>query len=74
MIYQSECSNYTDHNSVYWTRYYTEDKIRRFNNGQPPFIIDPANPSNNVYISGIVKRGHGNGWETFRSMIHTLQF
>ena len=63
---------------VYWTLNYTADKIWKFNSRQPPYIIDPANPSNNLYRSGITKlltyapSGYGGDWSKFRSEIHSL--
>ena len=41
----------------------------------PPRIIDPANPANNVYLSGIGKSSYGPGdgrWSLFAQKIDTL--
>lgn len=62
-------------NRVYWTTNYSASEIWKFNSRSPPYIIDPANPSNNLYISGITKGQpyHADGdWGNFHSRIHSL--
>ena len=41
---------------------------------QPPYIIDPANPANNVYLSGVTcKDGSGNSsWKKLKDHIDRL--
>ena len=59
---------------VYWTYHYDLERIRKFDH-LPPCIIDPANPCNNVYESGL-KNNSGSGiidsWRTIRHLIPTL--
>ncbi|XP_065890980.1 2'-5'-oligoadenylate synthase 2-like [Dysidea avara] len=57
--------------AIIWQKYYTVEMVQRFGH-HPPYIIDPANPSNNVHYTGIVRVGYGDPWRVFRSMIHTL--
>ena len=38
---------------------------------EPPRIIDPVNPSNNVYLSGISK-SKDNGWDIFAQNIDSV--
>lgn len=61
---------YACFNRIFWEKYYRADMVKRFNH-HPPYIIDPANPSNNVHDTGIVKDG-GDPWRVFRSKIQTL--
>ena len=68
-------------NSIYWEEYYER---RDYPNLLParPRIIDPANPANNLYISGIhncrpyekaCEYGPGDGnWTVFKREIGTL--
>lgn len=70
--------------SVYWEHYYS---ISQYGNLVPstiPRVIDPANPSNNLYDTGIgyycanershdsdCKEGDGD-WTAFKNNIHSL--
>lgn len=59
---------------IYWTYHYDLERIRKFQH-EPPYIIDPANPCNNVYKSGL-KNSSGQGiiysWRTIRRLIAKL--
>ena len=60
---------------VYWTVNYSANEIWKFNDHNPPYIIDPANPSNNLYISGITKGQTyypDQDWSKFRSRINSI--
>ena len=62
-------------NRVCWTKNYAASEILKFNIRSPPYIIDPANPSNNLYISGITKGQSyypDGDWMKFRSRINSL--
>lgn len=39
--------------SIYWEEYYRKEDYRKLFPSHPPRIVDPANPSNNLYYSGI---------------------
>lgn len=81
MLFQTWFLNLSSLNSIYWEEYY---KRRDYPNLLParPRIIDPANPANNLYITGISSYrpneracdyGPGDGnWTVFKREIGTL--
>lgn len=57
---------------ISWTKYYDASTINDFDH-QSPYIIDPANPSNNVYLSGVkTSKDHGLSWKKFSNAIDEL--
>ena len=81
MLFQTWFLNLSSLNSIYWEEYY---KRRDYPSLLParPRIIDPANPANNLYITGISSYrpnegacdyGPGDGnWTVFKREIGTL--
>ena len=68
--------------SVYWEHYYSLGHYRSVVPSSVPRIIDPANPSNNLYDTGIgyycanekscdFEQGDGD-WTAFKKKIHTV--
>ena len=47
----SQCFFFTY--SIYWENYYNPGDYPRLFPSSPPRLVDPANPANNVYLSGI---------------------
>ena len=41
------------HSSIYWERCYSLSQYPALIMPHPPRILDPANPANNLYISGV---------------------
>ena len=68
--------------SIYWEQYYSLRQYPTLVPTHPPRILDPANPSNNLYLTGIggysahervseYEPGDGD-WSAFKKNIHTL--
>ena len=68
--------------SIYWEQYYSLRQYPSLVPTHPPRILDPANPSNNLYHTGIVgysahervsayEPGDGD-WTAFKKNIYTL--
>lgn len=70
------------HTSIYWEHYYSLTLYPSLVPSKVPRIIDPANPSNNLYDTGIgyycaneksSDFEHGDGdWTAFKKNIHTV--
>jgi len=70
------------HTSIYWEHYYSLTHYPSLFPSKAPRIIDPDNPSNNLYDTGIgyycaneksCDFEHGDGdWTAFKKNIHTV--
>ena len=53
-----------------------QDVLRKYSDLLPPKprIVDPVNPANNVFLSGVgpIKRRHQNKWDIFAAKIDSL--
>ena len=67
--------------SIYWEKYYKKADYRDLLPVSTPRIVDPANPANNLYYSGIAGEGNreardygygGGSWEKFSQIIYSL--
>ena len=43
--------------SIYWERCYSLNQYPTLVTPRPPRILDPANPANNLYVSGVSSYG-----------------
>ena len=70
--------------SIYWERCYSLRQHPSIIAAQPPRIVDPANPANNLYVTGVCSHkpheqcgeyavGDGN-WSTLTRLIDSLDF